>query len=222
MTHTSNGKPRAALYARVSTSGKGQDPALQLEALRRVARQRDWHVVNEYVDIGVSGKKDHRPALDNLMADCHAGKIDVVAVWKFDRFGRSLRHLVEALAEFEAIGVAFVSVTESIDSGSPIGKAMFHIIGALAEFEHSLISERIAAGVARARKAGKKFGRPRNDIDMARVNRLLKHGHSLRSISRLLDVSRGTLRYRLKQAGEKSPTSGDAGTHVNAGLSGAF
>ncbi len=205
MTYTSNGKPRAALYARVSTSGKGQDPALQLEALRRVAEQRGWHIVNEYVDIGVSGKKDHRPALDDLMADCHAGKLDVVAVWKFDRFGRSLRHLVEALAEFESIGVAFVSVTESIDSGSPIGKAMFHIIGALAEFEHALIQERIAAGVARARKAGVKFGRPRkDDIDMPRVRRLLKHGHSLRSISRLLDVSRGTLRYRLKQSGENS------------------
>lgn len=101
MTHTDNGRPRAALYARVSTSGKGQDPAMQLEALRRVAEQRGRHVVNEYVDIGVSGKKDHRPALDQMMADAHAGRLDVIAVWKFDRFGRSLRHLVEALDQTE-------------------------------------------------------------------------------------------------------------------------
>jgi len=205
MTHTNNGKPRAALYARTSTGNKGQDPQMQVEALQRVAEQRGWNVTGVYVDHGVSGKKDSRPEFDRMMADCHAGRIDVLAVWKFDRFGRSLRHLVEALAEFEAIGVAFVSVTESIDSGSPIGKAMFHIIGALAEFEHSLIQERIAAGVARARKAGVKFGRPRkDDIDMDRVKRLLKHGHSVRSISRLLDINRGTLRYRIKLMGEKS------------------
>ena len=197
-------KPRAALYGRVSTSSKGQDPALQIEALRRVADQRQWEVVGEFVDDGVSGAKDSRPELDRMMADAHAGKIDVIACWKFDRIGRSVQHLVRTLETLRSLGVDFASVTESVDTSTPVGKMVFHLIASIAEFEHALIKERIAAGVARARKAGKKFGRPRrDDIDMKRVQRLLKHGHSLRAIAKMLDVSRGTLRYRLSQLGEK-------------------
>jgi len=208
--------PRAALYARVSTTGKGQDIGLQLDALRAVATQRGWEVVGEFTDDGVSGTKDSRPGLDALMHAVHAGQVTTVAVWRFDRFGRSLQHLVRALAEFQALGVDFVSVTESVDTSTPMGRVVFHIVGALAEFEVELTRERIAAGVARARKAGKPFGRPRLDIDMDRVNRLLKHGHSLRAVAQLLDIPRSTLRNRLKAAGQKSTGSSGGGRPLNS------
>ena len=124
---------RAALYARVSTKGKGQDLELQLEDLRRKAAQQGW-TVTEYSDEGWSGGKAKRPALDTMMADVHAGKIDVVCVWRFDRFARSLQHLVGALNEFRAVGVEFVSMHEQIDTRTPMGEAMFHIIAAMAHY----------------------------------------------------------------------------------------
>lgn len=208
-------RPRAALYARVSTTGKGQDPQMQLDALTALAQQRGWQVADVYVDNGVSGKKDSRPEFDRMMADAHAGRINVVCCWKFDRVGRSVQHLVRCLETFRALGIDFISVTESIDTSTPVGKLVYSVIASIAEFEHSLILERIACGVARARRQGKKFGRPRHEVDMARVERLLAHGHSLRSVAKLLDVSRGTLRYRLKLAGQKSASSSVAATPGN-------
>ena len=139
---------RAALYARVSTRKKGQDLELQLEDLRRKADQQGW-VATEYSDEGWSGSKVKRPGLDALMADVHAGKIDVVCVWRFDRFARSLQHLVSALSEFQTLGVEFVSMYEQIDTRTAMGRAMFQIIGAMADhaeggFTRSSALERFA------------------------------------------------------------------------------
>lgn len=113
---------RTALYARVSTSGKGQDPEMQLRELREYCQRRGWEIADEYVDVGVSGAKDSRPELNRLMADAKRRKIDAVLVWKLDRFGRSLRHLFHALGEFEAVGVAFVSLRDAFDLTTPAGR----------------------------------------------------------------------------------------------------
>jgi len=152
---------RVALYARVSTRDKGQNPELQLAELREFAADRGWQIIGEFVDMGVSGSKDTRPQLDAMMRQAKARKLDVIAVWKLDRFGRSLRHLVDTLAELEAVGVAFVSLTDQIDLSTPAGKLMFHVIGAMAEFERALIQERVRAGLAVAQSKGKTLGRPR-------------------------------------------------------------
>src|ERR671922_2743753 len=127
---------RAAIYARVSTLN-GQDPGLQLRELREYAERRGWDLVGEYIDQGVSGAKESRPSLNLLMADAQHRKFDFILVWKLDRFGRSLRHLVNALAELEALGVSFVSLRDNLDLGTPSGRLMFQIIGAMAEFERS-------------------------------------------------------------------------------------
>ena len=147
---------RAALYARVSTI-TGQNPELQISELNEYAARRGWPVVAEFVD-RVSGAKESRPALNRLMADARQRKFDVVVVWKIDRFGRSLRHLVNALAELEAVGVPFISLHDNLDLSTPSGRLMFQIIGAMAEFERALIRERVQAGLANAKKKGKKLG----------------------------------------------------------------
>src|SRR6267154_2267372 len=113
---------RTALYARVSTSDKGQDPEMQLRELREHCQRRGWEIVGEYVDVGVSGSKDSRPELNKLVADAKRRKLDAVLVWKLDRFGRSLKHLVNALAEFESLGIAFISLKESLDLTTPAGR----------------------------------------------------------------------------------------------------
>jgi DNA invertase Pin-like site-specific DNA recombinase len=193
---------RVALYARTSTSDKGQDPELQLEDLRRLAEQRGWTVVEEYVDAGISGTKDARPALDALMDDARRGRLDVVAVWRFDRFARSTQHLLRALEEFRALGVDFVSVRESIDTSTPMGRMVFTMIAAVAELEAALIRERVQAGVDRAKAAGKHCGRPRVDIDLRPALAMFAQGHGLKATAGAMGVSVTTLRERLKEAGE--------------------
>ena len=136
---------RAALYARVSTLD--QEPENQLAELRRYVAARDW-VPIEYVDQGVSGAKDRRPALDRLVADARRRQVDTVVVWRLDRLGRSLKHLVTLLDEFHAVGVGFVSLGEGIDLHTPAGRLQLHILAALAEFERARIAERVAAGLA--------------------------------------------------------------------------
>lgn len=151
---------KAAIYARVSTSNNGQSPEMQLRELHEYCARRGWQVAGEYVDVGFSGTREKRPELDRLMADAHHRRFDAVVVWKFDRFARSLRHLVNALAELEARGVAFVSLRDNVDLSTPSGRLMFQIIGAMAEFERSLIVERVKAGMRNARAKGKRIGRP--------------------------------------------------------------
>ena len=145
---------RAALYARVSTLN-GQHPEMQLAELREYASRRGWEIADEYVDEGVSGSKESRPELNRLMADARQRQFDIVLVWKIDRFGRSLKHLVNALADLDAYGVAFASLKDNLDLSTPSGRLMFGIIAAMAEFERSLIQERVKAGLHHARRNGK-------------------------------------------------------------------
>jgi DNA invertase Pin-like site-specific DNA recombinase len=151
---------RVAIYARVSTANSGQDPTLQTRELREYCDRRGWHLTGEYVDIGVSGSKDKRPELDRLLIDAHRRRFDVILVWKLDRFSRSLRNLVNSLAELETLGVDFVSLRDNLDFSTPSGRLMFQIIGAMAEFERALIQERVKAGMRNARAKGRRIGRP--------------------------------------------------------------
>jgi DNA invertase Pin-like site-specific DNA recombinase len=182
---------RVALYARVSTLN-GQDPEMQLSELREYASRRGWAITSEYVDQGVSGSKESRPELNQLMADAHRRNFDAVLVWKIDRWGRSLTHLVNSLADLAAYGVAFVSLRDNIDLSTPSGRLMFQIIGAMAEFERSLIQERVKAGLRNARAKGKTFGRPRARVDAARVAVLRGEGLSWSQVCRSLNVSKGS------------------------------
>lgn len=151
---------RTAIYARVSTANSGQDPTMQTRELQEYCEHRGWTVAGEYVDVGISGTKEKRPELDRLMADAHRRRFDTLLVWKLDRFGRSLRHLVNTLAELEARGIAFVSLRDNLDLSTPSGRLMFQIIGAMAEFERALIAERVKAGMRNARAKGRRIGRP--------------------------------------------------------------
>jgi DNA invertase Pin-like site-specific DNA recombinase len=150
---------RAALYARISTTN-GQSPEMQLRELREYCKRRGWKIAGEYTDEGISGAKDRRPELDKLMADAHRRKFDVVAVWKFDRFARSVSHLLRALDTFRVLGIEFVSLSESLDTATPAGRMVFTVLGAVAELERSLIGERVRAGLRNARAKGVRLGRP--------------------------------------------------------------
>src|SRR2546425_3422768 len=191
---------RAALYARVSTVG-AQSPEMQLLELREYATRRGWQVVEEYVD-HASGAKESRPSLNRLMNDARQRKFDVIAIWKIDRFGRSLKHLVNALAELEALGVAFVSLRDNLDLNTPPGRLMFQIIAAMAEFERSLIQERVRAGLRNAKQKGRKLGRPRVVVDIDKIASLRASGASWRTISRRMGLGVGTLHKAFQQRSE--------------------
>src|SRR5919197_1361524 len=197
---------RAALYARVSTLS-GQNPEMQLAELREYASRRGWAIASEYVDRGISGAKESRPALNRMMADAKRRKFDAVLVWKLDRFARSLKQLVNALAEMEALGVAFVSLRDNLDLSTPTGRLMFQIIGAMAEFERALIQERVRAGLRHARAQGKRLGRPGVIVEAKRIRELRAQGASLRTIARRLGVGLGTVHRTLAA---RSKTVSDA------------
>ena len=179
---------RAALYGRVSTFD--QQPENQLAELRCYASARDWGTA-EYVDTGVSGAKERRPALDRLLADARRRRFDVLVVWRLDRLGRNLRHLVTLLDELQAFGVAFVSLGEGIDCTSPSGRLQLHILAALAEFERARIGERVRAGLARVRAAGGRLGRPAARLDADAIVRTASL--SIRQAAAALGVSRSVL-----------------------------
>jgi len=182
---------RVALYARVSTLN-GQHPEMQLSELRAYGARRGWQIVGEYVDEGVSGAKESRPELNRLMSHARQRKFDLIAVWKIDRFGRSLKHLVNALADLDAYGVAFVSLRDNIDLSTPSGRLMFQVIGAMSEFERSLIQERVRAGLRNAKARGQRLGRPKRTVDAAQIARLRLSGSSWREISETLGIGVGT------------------------------
>jgi DNA invertase Pin-like site-specific DNA recombinase len=175
---------RAALYVRVSTSE--QSTKAQENELKAYAENRGWGVKQIYSD-RISGVKDNRPALQELMADCRQRKIDVVLVWKFDRFARSLRHLVTALEEFKRLGVNFISATEGVDTTIPSGELVFQIFGAIAQFERTLISERVRAGIAEARRDGRQLGRPAikklSDAEITKIRAARRKGVTLRKLA---------------------------------------
>jgi len=157
-----NSTLRVAIYARVSTTDQSTDS--QLLDLRRYVSERGWHTFKEYTDNGVSGTKDSRPALNELMNDAKKRRFDVLLVWRFDRFARSTKHLILALEEFRNLGVDFVSYQENIDTSSPLGSAIFTIISAVAQLERDIIAERVKAGLRRAKENGRTLGRPKAEV----------------------------------------------------------
>jgi DNA invertase Pin-like site-specific DNA recombinase len=179
---------KAAIYARVSTFD--QEPENQLVELRRYVEARAW-TGQEYVDRGVSGAKDRRPALDQLVQDARRRRFDVLICWRLDRLGRNLRHLILLLDELQAVGVAFVSLQEGIDATTPAGRLQLHVLGAIAEFERARIAERVRLGMRRARSEGRHLGRRRRDVsddEIAAVSQL-----SVRKAASVLGVSKSFL-----------------------------
>ena len=185
---------RAAIYARVSTLE--QEPENQLQELRRYIAARGWSAT-EFVDRGVSGAKDKRPALDSLVRDAKRRRFDVLVCWRLDRLGRNLRHLILLLDELAALGVAFVSLAEGIDATTPAGRLQLHILGAIAEFERARIQERVRAGLARARSQGVRLGRPRRRIAAEQLASVA--GLPGREAARRLRIPRSTLQRALAQ-----------------------
>jgi DNA invertase Pin-like site-specific DNA recombinase len=183
---------RTALYLRVST--EHQKPDLQDDGMRRYAAYAGLEIVARYLDIAVSGRKEGRPELQALMWAARNHDFDCVLVWKFDRFARSVSHLLRALEEFNHLGIRFISVQDQIDTQSPMVKAMFTIVGAMAELESALISERVKAGMEAAKTRGKRFGRPATPPSVvARVEEMARttdmsirqiHGELAKRVSR--------------------------------------
>lgn len=188
---------RTAIYARVSTN-QGQDPGMQTRELKEYIERRGWQLAGEYVDVGISGSKEKRPELDRLMADAHRRHFDCVVVWKFDRFARSVSHLLRALETFKAQGIEFVSFSEQMDTSTPAGKMVFTVLGAVAELERSLIVERVKAGLRNAKAKGKRIGRPHVFVDARRIAKLRTDGASWPTIAKQLGVGVGTA-YRAYQ-----------------------
>src|ERR1043166_6120530 len=193
---------KAAIYARVSTNN-GQDPTMQTRELRDYCERRGWELAGEYVDVGISGSKEKRPKLDQLMTDAHRRRFDCVVVWKFDRFARSVSHLLRALETFKAQGIEFVSFSGQMDTSTPAGKMVFTVLGAVAELERSLIVERVKAGLRNARAKGKSLGRPKKWVDAARVARLRALGRSWRKIARACECSSRTARRAWQKSTER-------------------
>ncbi len=194
---------KAGLYARVSTLDRGQDTENQLVELRAVAEQRGWIPVDEYIDKGVSGRKDRRPELDRLLADCSRGRINLVACWRLDRFGRSRKHLLDTIDTLRRWGVDFVSVRDGEwDTTSATGRLVLQLLASVAEFESRLLSERTKAGLERAKANGKRLGRKLVEIDIEPAVALLDLNWELSRVARSLGVARNTLRRRLIEAGE--------------------
>jgi DNA invertase Pin-like site-specific DNA recombinase len=213
MTGDASVPKRACLYVRVSTASKSrqgdatsydQNPSVQEQPLRELLSQRGWKLHEVYSD-RASGAKERRPGLDALMADARRGAFDVVVVWRFDRFARSVKQLVMALEEFRSLGIDFVSHQEALDTSTPMGKAMFTIIAAMAELERNIIRERVVAGLdyaqAHGTKSGKAVGRPKAVFRRDEVPLLRQQGLSLRDIARKLGVGEGTVRRAMQQAG---------------------
>ncbi len=182
---------RVAIYARVSTTNQNTDS--QLLDLRRYAADRGWQVYKEYCDC-IRGTKDSRPALNELMNAARKRKFDVTLCWRFDRFARSTRHLINALEEFKSLGIDFCSFQESIDTSSPLGAAIFTIISAVAQLERDIIVERVKMGLRRARANGKRLGRPQGtSLDIEAASRLRREGMGLRQIAEKLGSSKTTV-----------------------------
>ena len=183
---------RVALYARVSKNNGSQSPEMQLRELREYAAHKGWMITAEYVEC-ISSAKERRPELENLMAACRKKSVDVVLVYRYDRFARSLPQLVNALEEFRTLGIDFVSLHEGVDTSTPNGRLIFGIFASIAQFERELIRDRVRSGLANARAKGKKLGRPRTFVSESKVLEMRKQGLSWRSIAKKLGVGIGTV-----------------------------
>jgi DNA invertase Pin-like site-specific DNA recombinase len=182
---------RVGIYSRVSTHE--QTTAAQLDELRAYCERRNWVIVTEYTDEGVSGSRDSRPGLNLLLADAKRRKFDVVLVYRYDRFARSLRQLVNALCEFDSLGIHFVSLHEGVDTSTPNGRLVFGIFASIAEFERELIRSRVRSGIAAARARGRRIGRPRLLVTDSQINTLLAQGQSMLAIGEQLGISAATV-----------------------------
>ena len=196
---------RAVLYMSVSTVD--QHPETQMYDLRQLATQRGYEIVNEYTDT-ISGAKAKRPGLDQMMADAHRGRLDVVLVWAFDRVARSVKHFLEVLDQLNHSNIEFVSFRENVDTGGPLGRAMIVIIGAIAELERNLIIERVRAGMRRAKLEGRHIGRAPLDVNRQALLQDRARGLSLSEIGKVHRISRSSVcrilrEERLKEAVSK-------------------
>jgi DNA invertase Pin-like site-specific DNA recombinase len=174
---------------------------MQTRELRQFAEARGWEIAGEYIDAGVSGAKDSRPELNRLMADAHKRRFDVVSVWRFDRFARSVSHLLHALDTFRVLGIEFVSLSESLDTATPAGRMVFTVLGAVAELERSLIAERVRAGLRNALAKGKRLDRPPVAVNATRIAQLRAQGRSIRGIAEELGYSRSLVHKTLGNRG---------------------
>ena len=190
---------RAALYARVSTQNC-QNPEMQLAELRSYCDRRGLEIADEYVDNGAGGAKERRPHLDRLLADCRLRMVDAVVVYRYDRFARSLRQLVNALEEFRALGIDFISLHEGVDTSTPNGRLVFGIFASIAEFERELIRDRVRSGLAAAKAKGKRLGRPRSIVDSERIATLRSQGLSWAKIAKQTGIGEGTVRRVLERS----------------------
>src|SRR5712692_5547079 len=195
---------RAAIYARVSTHN-GQNPEMQLAELREYCARRGWEIAGEYVDAGVSGARERRPELDRMLVVCRRRQLDAVLVYRYDRFARSLRQLVNALCEFDELGIQFISLHEGVDTSTANGRLVFGIFASIAEFERELIRERVRSGIALARAQGKRIGRPRQPVDAARVAELRAQGWSWAEIARDMGVGLGTVHRAGQRLSDSNP-----------------
>ncbi len=186
---------RCVIYARCSTGE--QNPAMQITELREYAERRGFQIVAEHVDIA-SGSLDSRAELNKVLVLAKQRKIDVLLCWKIDRLGRSLKHLVNVIAELEAVGVSFVSLKDNLDFSTPAGRLMFNVIGAMAQFERDLIRERTLSGMAAARRRGARIGRPRVEVDFGKIRGLRSQGLSWDAIAIQTGISRETCRLSAK------------------------
>jgi len=189
---------KVAIYVRVST--KDQSVDMQLNDLERYSGERGLNVFKIYEDSGVSGTKETRPALNELMDDAKKRKFDVVLVWRFDRFARNTKHLVTALYEFRNLGIDFISYQENIDTSSPLGEAIFTIISAMSKLERDIIAERVKGGLRKAKANGKRLGRPKNEVDTDKVIEYRKQNKSIRQIAAELNLSKGTVQRALEMS----------------------
>jgi len=203
---------QVAIYARVSTLNKGQDPEVQIRELREYCSRRGWEIFGVYVDNGVSGAKEHRPQLDRLLGDCRKRLVDAVVVYRYDCFARSLRQLVNALDEFRSLGIEFVSLHEGIDTSTANGRLVFGIFASIVEFERELIRDRVRSGLARARAKGMRLGRPRASLNPERIAALRALGRSWSQIAAELGAGQGTVRRAVLGLAKNLPTNPRANT----------
>jgi len=189
---------KAAIYGRVSTAD--QNAESQLYDVRQLAAQRGFEVVEEYIDVGYSGARARRPALDRMLSDARHARFAVVMVWASDRLARSVKHFVEVLSELDHLGIAYVSYRENIDTQGALGRALMIIVAAIAELERSLIVERVKTGMRRARLEGRHIGRRPLDLDHVAIRRDRARGMSLGQLAKAYKISRTTVRRVLAPA----------------------
>ena len=190
---------KAAIYCRVSTTA-GQSVEMQLRDLRQLAEQRGFEIDGEYCDEGVSGSCDSRPQLDRMLSDAQRGKFQAILIWRLDRLGRSLQHLVRLFENFRAWNVALISFGEGLDFSTSMGKLFYQLSGAFAEFERDCIRDRVKAGMRNARAKGRHIGRPRAVVDVARIGQLSAIGMPWAKIGRTVGVSARTVKRIALQA----------------------